>query len=502
MKKNYFLLLIGLTSFGVWAQNVQDALLYSNESLNGTARYQSMSGAFGALGGDLSAINVNPAGGAVFKTSQVTGSLSNGNINNDANYFSTLTNTSNSYLAINQAGGVYVLDNTNESAKWKKLVFGLNYQQTQNFNQDYFIAGSSNNSISSYFLAYANGLPLEDIQILQGELIEDAYLNIASAYGYDNQQAFLGYYGGVIDPVDENDPLNTLYNAAGIMNNGRVNQEYFYSSTGNSSKFNFNFSGQYENDWYFGMNLNLHSIFTEKNTRIIEDGYDATSDLEFVVFDNYLRTTGVGGSLQAGVIRKFDKLRLGLAYQSPTWYRIEEEQSQRINSNRADAEIGYINGNQITLFEPYRLRTPSTLTGSAALVIGKQGLISFDYNYKDFNNIKMRPTNDFVQVNSLISDSLKATSSFRLGGEYRYNEWSFRGGYRFEETPYKDDSIVGDLKSFSLGLGYNFGRTKFDVSFVESEQKIGHQLYEVGLTNLAAIDQKQHNITATISHSF
>ena len=36
----------------------------------GSARFQSMGGAFGALGGDLSAININPAGSAVFIDNQ------------------------------------------------------------------------------------------------------------------------------------------------------------------------------------------------------------------------------------------------------------------------------------------------------------------------------------------------------------------------------------------------------------------------------------------------
>ena len=59
MKKKIILLLIGLTFSTVKAQQISDALQYSNDDLTGTARYQAMSGAFGALGGDLSAIQVN-----------------------------------------------------------------------------------------------------------------------------------------------------------------------------------------------------------------------------------------------------------------------------------------------------------------------------------------------------------------------------------------------------------------------------------------------------------
>ncbi|MEP5428457.1 MAG: UPF0164 family protein, partial [Flavobacteriaceae bacterium] len=54
------------------AQNINDVLRYSSENIQGTARFQAMGGAFGALGGDLSSLNVNPAGSAVFNYSQFT----------------------------------------------------------------------------------------------------------------------------------------------------------------------------------------------------------------------------------------------------------------------------------------------------------------------------------------------------------------------------------------------------------------------------------------------
>ena len=66
MKRKIFLL-IGIVSFSILnAQNTVDALRYSTENIQGTARFNSLSGAFGALGGDLSAIDINPAGSSVF----------------------------------------------------------------------------------------------------------------------------------------------------------------------------------------------------------------------------------------------------------------------------------------------------------------------------------------------------------------------------------------------------------------------------------------------------
>ena len=72
---------------------ITDALRYSVENLNGTARFRAMGGAFGSIGGDMSAMNINPAGSSVFNYNQATISLSSFNKSNNAGYFGTNTST-------------------------------------------------------------------------------------------------------------------------------------------------------------------------------------------------------------------------------------------------------------------------------------------------------------------------------------------------------------------------------------------------------------------------
>ena len=54
------------------AQVSYDALNYSQTFNGGTARFASMGGAFGALGGDFSSLSVNPAGLGVYRSSEFT----------------------------------------------------------------------------------------------------------------------------------------------------------------------------------------------------------------------------------------------------------------------------------------------------------------------------------------------------------------------------------------------------------------------------------------------
>ena len=64
-KLKLFLIALLTSLSAIYSQNINDALNYSGNSYQGTARFNSMSGAFGALGGDLSAIAINPASSAI-----------------------------------------------------------------------------------------------------------------------------------------------------------------------------------------------------------------------------------------------------------------------------------------------------------------------------------------------------------------------------------------------------------------------------------------------------
>jgi hypothetical protein len=87
MKKILMTAFLVLVIPSLHAQDINDALRYAQTDLNGTARFRSMSGAFGALGGDLSSLNINPAGSVVFANSQVGFTVSSFNTANKSNYF-------------------------------------------------------------------------------------------------------------------------------------------------------------------------------------------------------------------------------------------------------------------------------------------------------------------------------------------------------------------------------------------------------------------------------
>lgn len=500
MKRIVLTVIAGLAMTFSQAQDITDALRYSTGELTGTARYRAMSGAFGALGGDLSSLDVNPAGSAVFLNSFATISLSYNSRENETRYFNGITTNEFSEVDLEQAGAVLVFNSSDPERNWGKFTLGVNYSKTNNFDDNFIAQGSSSNSIDQYFLGYANGVPLDFLELLGDETHTDLYRFLGEDQGFGAQQAFLGYQGYIINPVAET-PDNTNYLSA--VASGNFDQQYSLVSTGVNGKLSFNFASEFNDFLYLGANLNTHFLNYDRTTRLVEDNTNSESVINEIIFSNNLSTVGNGFSFQVGTIAKLnDYLRVGASYESPTWYTISEQTSQRLETFRAAAnKRDIVNPNVVNIYPDYKVQTPGKITGSAAVLFGDIGLISFDYSYKDYSETELRPTDDpdFMFQNGIISEELKAVSSYRVGGEYRINNLSLRGGYRFEESPYKNEATIGELTGYSAGLGFNFGNVKLDLAYSNASRTDNPQLYSVGLTNSANIQRDLSSVILSLS---
>lgn len=251
------------------------------------------------------------------------------------------------------------------------------------------------------------------------------------------------------------------------------------------------------------MTLNSHFIDYERSAYLNEENTNVGSNVNQVDFENNLLTTGEGFSLQLGTIFKLnDAIRVGLTYDSPTWITLRDETNQYISTvNDTDNTRTVVNPDVINLFQDYKIQTPAKITGSAAYIIGETGLISIDYSRKDYSKTKFKPESEigFSQQNTLISNSLTSADTFRIGGELRHQKYSFRGGYKMEQSPYSDTSVYGDLKGFSLGLGYNFGNTRLDLAYENSKRETDYQLFNAGTLGAAQINATNTNVSITLS---
>ena len=147
LKKTFLLLSVPISLVYLKAQDVSVITntmdVYSNNSINGTSKYNAMAGSMGALGGDISSASVNPAGIGVFITSDVNLTLG---INNNKNT-SSLAGASSAYKTnntdLNNSGGVLTIDLTQTASKWKFVNIGINYS-TQSLDNYVITPGNQN----------------------------------------------------------------------------------------------------------------------------------------------------------------------------------------------------------------------------------------------------------------------------------------------------------------------------------------------------------------------
>jgi len=496
MKK--ILALITLLSLNAQSQDITDALRFSSQSVNGTARYTAMGGAFGALGGDISAIAINPASSAVFLNNKFSGSLDFTSINNDTFYGGGFNSTSDSDFDLNQLGAVFVFVSNNDNAVFDKLTLGFTYDRTNNFDNAYVASGTNTETISDFFLNSAQGVPLDLLVPRQGESASELYRFLGENQGFLDQQAFLGYESFIIDAIDSDNPSNTEY-VSNVFGSS-FSQSYQEFTQGNSGKYTINGGGMIGDRIHLGVNLNIHFLDYRRET--LFDEFNNGDGVTDIFFDNNLRTRGSGISLQLGGIAKLTKnWRFGFTYDTPTWMNISEELSQRIETLSSGSNAPAVFSPDIlNIYPDYNFRTPGRLSASTAYVFGGSGLISFDYSYKDFSAMKFT-SNGFQQENQAISNLMTAASTYNVGGEYRIQNTSLRAGYFMQESPYENETFLGDTTGYSFGLGFNFGTTTLDFSYQRVEQDRRETLYFTNFSQRSQIQSIFNNYMMTLSFS-
>ena len=448
------LLAVVLTSYSQSLGYQDLALLFSQDDANGTARFTSMSGAFGALGGDISVMNVNPAGLAVFNNSSFSGSLNSRSTAITARYYGTSRENQDQFLNLSQAGAVLVFNNAYKS-DWSKFAIGFNYRITKDFTNGFEARGNS-------------GIP-----------------------------TFRDF------PLDDNTEAID-YNIA-------EEQRFFNNYTGEINEMNFAFSSMYKDKLYLGAALNFYDLNFSQVSTLVEFNRDVDGNtLDAKLYQENF-TTGDGISLNAGFIYKVNKnFRFGLSYQTPTLFTELLEESNIVDNDgfMGDTEItvsndtrSYANtsgGNFPSQRFIYRLKTPSKLTASAAFVFGKNGLLSIDYSNKKYQNIKLSSA-DFSNENQFFQNELRNTHSFNVGSEWRFERFSIRGGYKFEQSPDAQALASDNLKGYSFGGGYNFGNFKLDFAYSDNNRTAPYNFYSGFNVNSANLRTNNRFFTSTVT---
>ena len=508
MKKIYLpiIALLGLTQVKAQEFNPNDAVRFSSQQLNGSARFNAIGGAFGALGGDISSLQINPAGSALYNYNNFsfTGTLQFQK--NKSVFESNTSNANENDLNLSNFGAIFVIDSKNQDQALKKVTIGLGYHSNARFNDRYFSSGISDQSATSYFLDHANygfnggSVPLSLVQTMENESIGDLYDHLNSIpNGFSAQQAMLAYQGYLINDANGGYVLNG--------NGSNFYQENETYITGFNNQLTGNVGFDFNKKLYLGVNLNLHFVDYMTSTAIYEENISATDGYKELLFNNNSYTYGSGFSFNLGGIYKAtEEFRIGASYQSPTWMGLQDEFSQSLQTNiieNGSNTVYNVNPNLITLYNKYNVKNPGSFTGSLAYVFGTNGLLSFDYTRKDYSALEYgKGSAEFTSINNYYKDNLQATNEYRIGGEYRLDRVSLRAGFRHVDSPYKNKDLLGDVKSYSAGIGYSFGAARLDLGYMFWKQDSQQNIISSGIVPTANLQSNNHNITLTYSASF
>jgi len=487
MRRILFTILAASAAICGYAQTAYDALLFSENNYEGTARTMAMGNAFTALGGDLGSVSINPAGTAVAGYSQITitpsltfsSSTTQGvSPYNDGNlpYFENKVKSNITNFSVPNLGFTLNYD-THRTTGLKNIVFGFIMNKSAGWNEDVFANGT--NSSTSFMGAMAYEATMDGLL--------GAELGAEDAYNFMPWKPVVGYQSGMISTFGGYDDQfvgasEVIYDNGEVAIGGPLEQSYSRRVNGGKYDYAINIAANISDFIYIGANLGISTLDYEYDEYFKESAMDPSDfqiDMENGdrMYFNDMRYRYYYSAYGTGYYGKFGIIvtpgggfRIGAAIQTPTINRISEQWFQSGETTYTDsrynayAESPYGEGSY-TMISPFRANF------GLAYALGNFGVLSADYEMCDYGQMKYR-TNGydreyFEEVNNDIRKRFGLSHILRIGAEVKpVNKLAIRAGYRMATSPELYDSWgeklpVSKTQNVSFGLGYDPGRSFF-----------------------------------------
>ncbi|MDA0973563.1 MAG: outer membrane protein transport protein [Bacteroidetes bacterium] len=470
------------------AQNETDVTRFITTDFGGTARFNAMGGAMGALGGDPSTLFTNPAGMGVYRSGEFSISPTFVPMRSDALMYGRLSNQNEFNFNLNNLAYINVYPFENKG-RWKMGQLGFSYAQIKNLNGDYVVSGEhSDGSLSHEIAQDAFGMLPADFEFDEPFYVSPAY------------QTFL------INPDTTTSELDYI---SAIPDGTRIDQLSVLSRRGRVGETTVGGSLNYDDKLYLGMGIGF--------TRIVYDEYldyqevildTALTDLNAFSMIQDVEMRGTGLNFRFGAIyRPVDKIRIAGSYTTPTWTSMTTAWTTSISTFFDDGER-YTWNADANGYNEFNMTSPSRLMGAIGLVLSKSVLLNAEYEYVDYAGAKLRSSNqtpiDFGASNSALQSELISVGNLRAGVEYRYGTLSLRGGYAFFPSPYQEGRVINnnDRTVLSGGLGYRKDKTSVDLAYRRTSFGTDFYAYAPESLQVAQIDEVQNSIILSLGFRF
>lgn len=453
------------------AQITSDALRFSDTYSISTARGMGTGNALDALGADFSSISINPAGLAIYRSSEVTLSPIIDFNGTKASFGDEVGRDLRTSVALANMGLVFSHRTQSEDIKYVNLGMGIN--RIASFNQDYSLNGTTAGSRVVNFVEQAQGITPDNLNPFESQLAYDTYL-------IDNDTSATTYVGS-------------------LTNDNITRKTQTVRESGGITEFSISGGVNYKNRLYAGLSLGINFLRYRSNSDYQEIDTSGNIAFQEMSFRENRRVVGTGANVKFGIIYRISHLLLAsVAIQSPTLYGAEETYTTQMhgivyyNNELQDNSFGSPDG-----VYPHRLSTPWRLSFGLGGILGKKGEkkigfigLSADYiNYR-IANFDLKPSDTLGNVtanvnyirglNDNVYNSLQPTFRVRFGGAFVIQKiFQIRYGYQLQSSPYQvsvDD--VNDWRHrVSLGFGIRTRNFFIDVAYMNTIKEFEHVLY-------------------------
>lgn len=411
IKKSLSILTIAVAYFA----NAQDvstlrntAEIYGNSSMMGSSKYNAMAGSMGALGGDFSTLNSNPAGIAVSIASEFSGTLSIQSNKNTTTYAGKSLDYKINKTDLGNIGGIATFP-IEGSSPWKFVNIGVNY---------------SNQSIEDYTETPGNS-----------SLVYDIY-----------------------------DPTGTLVDQLAF--NGHA-----YNRYGNLSKMSVGVGANYNNNIYLGLGLNFHNVGLDQYDSASFTGNSGFSDVYNKQYTPFSESSD-GFSASVGVIGKISpQFRLGASVETPTWWNIQRAYSEYDNPTDGtyteDRKLS--SPMKATVSAAYVANKNFAINVDYTLGITKPKYKEYGSAETELNNFF---SNNSANLSEVKVGAEYRINAFRVRGGYGFASSPFdsvslstlSSTGTIGNNSY-DDLLVGKRNTIGAGIGYDFQSFYIDAAY-------------------------------------
>lgn len=472
------------------AQDYTEALRYSEIFPMGNARFTSMSGAFGALGGNVSGMSVNPAGSAIFKQNVIEVTPSFLHVKTQNYYLGTYNASFTSSLAIPNFGVVFTHEAEQNDLMVSGVTFGFAVNRQNYFNEiSNFDAFNKKHSLTDDFLRNANA-----------NVMGQSYADLAwNTYLFD--------YDSVVDAYESD---FRWYDGGYEYASYGHKQDIGYRKSGFIKEYIFNLGVDFSERVFLGASFNVDEVTYSETFDIRETDVNDINILDNYIYSSTLDVNGAGVNGKIGfIVKPHEYVRFGVSAHSPTMYSLKEEYSASIKS---DYDIP-IDGANYSLRKTYSshfdysVRKPGKVIGSVGFVYKNIAVIGFDYESVNYTYSQISSNSEsFADENNEIRERLTRVNNVKTGAELRYGPFSFRGGFALYENPYAEVNFENWFykRDISGGVGISNDNFYCDFSWIKSKQfgqkEFYHDFY--GNPVVAKSDKYSDNIFVTFGLKF